>query len=179
LAHLSDSRIKALTVLDDDSIQTLNDGGEVAGMTLDDIDRMSVRELRTTLRDERTKRNDERETYDKNIKRTIEEKNAKITDLELILQDKKPRTEFARKKLDSLHLDFATALSSAEEEMRKAIRVIDDAQAIPNITFEQLEAFTGEYKERFNYLCDMHEDLVNAFNFVHVPKEAEHEESTQ
>ena len=50
LANLGQSKVKALTVLDEESIKILEDGGEAKGITLDAIDKMSVRELRETLR---------------------------------------------------------------------------------------------------------------------------------
>ena len=43
----------AMVVLEDDEIQELNDGGSVRGVTLDEIDRMSARELREALRKEK------------------------------------------------------------------------------------------------------------------------------
>lgn len=50
LAVLDTSKIKALTVLEDKDIEELDKGGEVFGMKLDDIGRMSTRELREKLR---------------------------------------------------------------------------------------------------------------------------------
>lgn len=40
-------------VLDNEELDELADGGTVAGLTLDDVDRMSVRELRQALREAR------------------------------------------------------------------------------------------------------------------------------
>ena len=50
-----------LAMLDDDDLAELREGGTIAGATLDDIQRMSPTELRTTLRRERAERAD-RET---------------------------------------------------------------------------------------------------------------------
>ncbi|EPZ4371122.1 DUF3102 domain-containing protein [Salmonella enterica subsp. salamae serovar 42:b:e,n,x,z15] len=51
LSVLGKGKLYELMVLDDDDLDSLADGGTVAGATLDDIDRMSVRELRKALRE--------------------------------------------------------------------------------------------------------------------------------
>lgn len=50
---LSKSKLIELMMLDDEEIQALDAGGTVAGLTLDEIDKMSTRELRAALRAER------------------------------------------------------------------------------------------------------------------------------
>lgn len=52
-AVLGKSKLFELMTEDDEELAGLADGGTVAGMTLDDIDRMSCRELKAALRDER------------------------------------------------------------------------------------------------------------------------------
>ena len=47
----SRSKLFELMILDDGDLQELSDGGTVAGLKLDDVDRMSVRELRAALRE--------------------------------------------------------------------------------------------------------------------------------
>lgn len=51
LQSLGKSKIFELMALDDDEIKELSEEGSVRGIELDDIDRMSVRELRKQLRD--------------------------------------------------------------------------------------------------------------------------------
>ncbi|HET8898767.1 MAG TPA: hypothetical protein VFN09_08370, partial [Rhodanobacteraceae bacterium] len=53
LRQLGGSKLLELLSEDDDALDALADGGTLAGATLDEIDRMSVRELRDTLRQER------------------------------------------------------------------------------------------------------------------------------
>lgn len=52
-AVLDKSKLFELMTEDDESLVELAEGGTVAGLTLDDIDRMSVRELRKALRESR------------------------------------------------------------------------------------------------------------------------------
>jgi predicted phage tail protein len=49
-AARSQSKVFELMILDTDDLQALDEGQTVAGITLDDVDRMSVRELRAALR---------------------------------------------------------------------------------------------------------------------------------
>ncbi|EFQ4822354.1 DUF3102 domain-containing protein [Salmonella enterica] len=51
LALLNKSKLFELVTEDDEDLAGLAEGGTVAGLTLDDIDRMSVRELRKALRE--------------------------------------------------------------------------------------------------------------------------------
>jgi hypothetical protein len=51
LLALPQTKLFELMVEDDDELAALGEGGTVAGLTLDDIDRMSVRELRAALRE--------------------------------------------------------------------------------------------------------------------------------
>ncbi len=50
LNHLGSSKLLELAILDDEEIAELGDGGNILGYSADDIDKMSVRELRDALR---------------------------------------------------------------------------------------------------------------------------------
>lgn len=71
--HLTKSKMFELMMLDDDELKALEDGGTVAGLTLDEIDKMSTRELRAALRE--AKENEAAKD------RLLSDKNAKIDDL--------------------------------------------------------------------------------------------------
>ncbi|WP_063612160.1 DUF3102 domain-containing protein, partial [Escherichia coli] len=53
LSLLGKAKLFELVAEDDEDLAELADGGTVAGLTLDDVDRMSVRELRQALREAR------------------------------------------------------------------------------------------------------------------------------
>lgn len=66
---LGRSKLYELMLEDDEELAQLADGGTVAGLTLDDVDRMSVRELRQSLREAReTNAAQQRVLADKNEK---------------------------------------------------------------------------------------------------------------
>lgn len=69
LSVLGKAKLYDLMVLDNEELDELADGGTVAGLTLDDVDRMSVRELRQALREAReTNAAQQRVLADKNEK---------------------------------------------------------------------------------------------------------------
>lgn len=86
--HLGQSKLLELLVLDDEEIEVLAAGGTVADLTLDDVDRMPVRELRAALRKERADRVETEALHT----RQLEEKNRKLDDLDRALarRDKMP-----------------------------------------------------------------------------------------
>lgn len=53
LSHLGRTKLYELMLEDDDDLAALAEGGTVAGLTLDDVDRMTTRELRRALREAR------------------------------------------------------------------------------------------------------------------------------
>jgi hypothetical protein len=59
LAPLGKSKLFELLTEDDDELAALAEGGTLAGLTLDDVERMSVRELRQALREAKAKNEEE------------------------------------------------------------------------------------------------------------------------
>ncbi|MBN3250534.1 DUF3102 domain-containing protein [Pectobacterium brasiliense] len=84
LAVLGKTKLFELMTEDDDELAALADGGTIAGATLDDIDRMTSRELKAALREAR-----ETNTAQQ---RVLTDKNQKIDDLTTKL-DKKSRIQ--------------------------------------------------------------------------------------
>lgn len=72
LQKLGISKALELVSEDDDTLDALQDGGTVAGLKLDDIERMSVRELKGALRMERAERAEEKEATDELVARKDE-----------------------------------------------------------------------------------------------------------
>ncbi|KVN33319.1 hypothetical protein WJ63_04850 [Burkholderia pyrrocinia] len=81
LSVLGKTKLFELVAEDDEDLAALADGGTVAGMTLDDIDRMTSRELRTALREAH-------ENADAQS-RLLSDKNSKIDELAAKLNKQK------------------------------------------------------------------------------------------
>ena len=107
LTQLGKSKLFELMVEDDEDLEALAEGGTVAGMTLDDVDRMSVRELRQALRQAREDNDQELTAKD----RVIADKSAKIDKLQTQLERKRlkptpPSTESRELREEAGNLAF-------------------------------------------------------------------------
>ncbi|TVO70874.1 DUF3102 domain-containing protein [Sedimenticola selenatireducens] len=78
LASLGKTKLLELMVEDDEELEQLAEGGTLAGMTLDEIDRMTKAELREHLRKEKEKREQDNDVHEK----LLTQKDAKINELD-------------------------------------------------------------------------------------------------
>ncbi len=139
---------KALELLseDDDTLDGLEDGGTVAGLTLDEIDRMSVRELRATLRTERAARNDEKAAEADIVRRKDERINALMRDKRRVERSAaREQAGELLEQLDRVSVEVATNV--------KTLR--DTASAIRAVYEEAGEAMDEEVADRLQQCGDL------------------------
>ena len=116
LMTLGKSKLLELLVEDDDTLLELADGGDINGHTLDDVDRMTVKELRLALRESR----DTAEAKDKLIadkSRKIDELAEKLTKKQGSLKEPAPAdvgSELAM-QLGSLEVGIRSQVSRLKE----------------------------------------------------------------
>ncbi|WP_430391097.1 hypothetical protein [Dyella sp. 20L07] len=103
LHRLGSSKVLELLSEDDETLDALEDGGTVAGLTLDELDSMSVRELKAALRAERRER-DEEKAADEEIIRAKDERINKLT-----------RGKRKESPEDNLRADVADLLQQADQ----------------------------------------------------------------
>ena len=123
LMDLGKSKLLELLVEEDVTLVGLAEGGEVNGMTLDDVDRMTVRELRVALRESR----ETAEAKDK----VIADKNKKVDELAKKLAKK--QTGVREPKAEDVGSELAMQLSSLEVSIRSQVSRLKDL-------FDQLNA---------------------------------------
>ena len=125
LAVLGRAKLFELMNEDDDVLENLVDGGTVAGLELDDVQAMSLRELQEALRKERA----ERTKSDKAKQKVIDAKAAKITDMEVELarRDSAEPTEREQQQLD----DVRSAGTGAEIAIRQLVGAAGAVLAAP------------------------------------------------
>ncbi|QBP09828.1 hypothetical protein [Cupriavidus metallidurans] len=123
LSVLGKAKLFELVAEDDEDLAELADGGTVAGLKLDDVDRMSVRELRASLRESR-------ENADAQG-RLLSEKNEKIDELAAKLNKKKPRivTPDPDQEGEELRKEASAFAFEAEAVVRGKIRAAFQALA--------------------------------------------------
>ena len=123
LMDLGKSKLLELLVEEDVTLVGLAEGGEVNGMTLDDVDRMTVRELRVALRESR----ETAEAKDK----VIADKNKKVDELAEKLAKK--QTGVREPKAEDVGSELTMQLSSLEVGIRSQVSRLKDL-------FDQLNA---------------------------------------
>lgn len=141
-ARLSSSKLLELMAEDDEELDNLVDGGTLAGHSLDDIERMPIRQLRETLRTERKAHADEIGAHEEIVKR----KDEKIHQLDL------ERRRFKKlpfqEQVDSALIEFgsiAVAALGACNQVRDAMRLFEQMyeDAGERMTPEVQEAIEG------------------------------------
>lgn len=123
LMDLGKSKLLELLVEEDVTLVGLAEGEEVNGMTLDDVDRMTVRELRVALRESR----ETAEAKDK----VIADKNKKVDELAENLAKK--QTGAKEPKAEDVGSDLLMMLSSLEVSIRSQVSRLKEL-------FDQLNA---------------------------------------
>lgn len=123
LMDLGKSKLLELLVEEDVTLVGLAEGEEVNGMTLDDVDRMTVRELRVALRESR----ETAEAKDK----VIADKNKKVDELAEKLAKK--QTGVKEPKAEDVGSELTMRLSSLEVGIRSEVSRLKDL-------FDQLNA---------------------------------------
>lgn len=123
LMTLGKSKLLELLVEDDDTLLELAEGGEVNGNTFDDVDRMTIKELRVALRESR----ETAEAKDK----VIADKNKKVDELAEKLSKK--QTGVKEPKPADVSIELTMQLGSLEVGIRSQISRLRDM-------FEQMAA---------------------------------------
>ena len=123
LLVLGKSKLFELMTEEDEDLQQLADGGSVNGLTLDDVDRMTIKELRVALRESR----ETAEAKDK----VIADKNKKVDELAEKLAKK--QTGVKEPKAEDVGSDLLMMLSSLEVSIRSQVSRLKEL-------FDQLNA---------------------------------------
>lgn len=165
-AHLGRAKLLELAFLDDGDVAELAEGGTVAGLELDDVERMSVRELRAALREARA---------DGDAKdHLLDEKNKKIDSLSAKRKHKlNPEAEARAAMVESVS-EVATTIATAAGTLDELLGEADAQDMLADVaTQERLYraihlawlAFQRVYTGRG--VCDV--DDLNAAVFGELP----------
>ena len=118
LMDLGKSKLLELLVEEDVTLIGLADGGEVNGMTLDDVDRMTVRELRVALRENR----EDAQAKDK----VLADKNAKIDELAEKLEKAKKKGGVKEPNPADVASELHMAVGAKEVAIRSQLAQLGD-----------------------------------------------------
>jgi len=159
LGNLGTTKIQMLTVLDEPDIEALVKDGVTGNLTLDDIDRMTTRELREKLREEREKYNKDVDAREKAIK----QKEAKINEMDEQLRYLQPPTkeQIAQAALQKLTLKYTGTLAYINTYLREAYATIVEAEKIENVNVQQLSDWLGQFDIEMNAFRESCEAWTN------------------
>lgn len=170
LTGIGQTKLIELLILDDEQIEELDEGGTVAGLTLDQIERMSTRELREALRKERAEKQREREVND----RVLKAKNDKIDELDRKLTHREAAPEAERNQMlvDEV---WSAVLGCGAPLLRleQTFRAVEDAHAeapVPeSVALARRQALTFlmqqlmEFQERWHIDVNLEEQVIPAW----------------
>ena len=158
-APLPVSKVLEIAFLEEDELTELGEGGTVAGLTLDEVDRMSVREVRAALRAEKEQRRNESALREQ----IIAKKEQKISQLERQLRGtpEPPPDEAAQHAL----LDIAKRVRIACVDIDAATRVVSaaltEASRLPGVDIARLNAFAASVRaSSFDLTMRLIDDVV-------------------
>ena len=165
LANLGGSKLKALTVLDEEQSQDLVSGERIEGLgNLDDIAQMSVRELRNSLRqlrEEKAKAEEEHAKQLEAVENVVRKKEGKISELEVELSGRQQPTkeELAKVALDDMKKQIVGVLSLANDNLQNALNIVARAQTVEGVTVDQLDEWISETSWITSLVADAYSSL--------------------
>ena len=165
VADLGRTKLKVLSVLDDEQIAQMEETGTLAGVgTVDEIKQMSRKDLEAALREEKKKRKEERDAQEA----AISQKEKKLNELEMELRYREPPTkeELAQASLDELKKKFFLQVGEASHALHTLMLTIIQAQEIPDVNITQLQGFItiepeGLLSSIFDYSDTLDEMIEN------------------
>ena len=147
-AAKSKTKLFELMVLDDDQLEQLNDGETVAGINLDDVDRMSTKELRKALREAKEDLAAKDSVAEESSKKINDLKTqiARIKKIPVDEQVKTMRTEITGLVTEIDH-DLRTNLWDALEKLRESNG--DDFNDFCQLQLQELQNALDLLKQQF------------------------------
>ena len=165
LGDLGKEKLRALTVLDDDEAKDLVNGETIEGLgNLDDVEKMTVRELKLALRKLRNEKEVAEEEHAKQIEaveNVVRKKESKISELEMEVAGKQPPTkeELAEQSLKEIRKQMVIRFSSMNAELDELNRLLARAQETEGVTVDQLDSLSDGVGEFYSLFDDKYQDF--------------------
>lgn len=165
LANFSRASLIALTVLDDDQAEELNQTGKLDGLgTASEIKEMTYRELQKALQDMRNEKAKLEEEHTKQIEaveNVVRKKESKISELEMEVAGKQPPTkeELAEQSLKEIRKQMIIRFSSMNAELDELNRLLARAQETEGVTVDQLDSLADGVGEFYSLFDDKYQDF--------------------
>ena len=158
-------KIRALTVLDDEKAKDLVSGETIEGLgNLDDVEKMTVWELKLALRKLRNEKEAAEVEHAKQIEaveNVVRKKESKISELEMEVAGKQPPTkeELAEQSLKEIRKQMIIRFSSMNAELDELNRLLARAQETEGVTVDQLDSLADGVGEFYSLFDDKYQDF--------------------
>ena len=165
LGNLGSSKLKALTVLDDKQTQDFVNGEKVEGLgNSDDVAAMTVRELRSALRDLRAEKAKQEEDHAKQleaVESVVRKKERKISELEMNLAGQQPPTkeDLAEKSLKEIRKEMIGKFASMNATLDELNNLLLQAQETDSVTIDMLQSLSDGVAEFYSLFDDKYQDF--------------------
>ena len=165
-AILGVEKLRILSVLDDEEIKELENEKEIFGLTFDDIDRMSTRELRKNLREAREKAKHDRD----NLENIIKQKEEKNNELERMVRGLETISaeRIAQEKTKEYIQPFMKLIGAITMDFFSLKRMIDEVQSIEGTNLIIIEEFQEHFNEMFKNLENERLNFFDVYDNAHV-----------
>lgn len=142
LRHLLPSKLYEIALLDQDQIEELGETGATGFITLDEIQRMTTREAKAALREERRKHKDELAALEQVVKKKNELINKQ--ELQISLRPEPSQKEKNEARLKQLGMEFVAECNRLQTAMRQMRDILDAAARLPEVENIRLQKLSVE-----------------------------------
>ncbi|HDZ10050.1 DUF3102 domain-containing protein [Pseudohongiella sp.] len=162
ITHLGSTKLFALLTQDDEDLEALSDGGTVAGLKLDDIEKMSVRELKAALRAERELRAEDADVKE----RLLASKEQKVNLLERELDERKLRVKKWDGVVSEITSNVTIMAGGAIQQinhLRTQIEQIQEESKKFDLSKQEMEAIVKPFADHISTLGEYFRELEAEF----------------
>jgi len=158
--QLGTSKLQVLTVFEEEDIKSYVSGGPLGSIPHDDVEKMSVRDLKAAIREERKKRKDDIASREK----VISEKEDKINEMDKRLRGQEPPTQeqLAAVSLEPLKKKLFEQVLLVQFHLDEAVKAVVAAQKVEGATFPQLKEWAMAHYEQLAPIGELFEELDKA-----------------
>jgi len=168
LAVLPTSKLEALEELDDPTLEKLDAGEDVLGLSIKGIDAMPASDVRKKAKELEAKLDSEKERHKKDVK----ELSAEIETLRNRVAGQEPPTQeqLAGAKLDKYLHPFNTQLHDAIFAMNRCVDMITEVQRIEQIGYDQLNDWVLKQSDSIAMITEAFGELQGSINDIHIDR---------
>jgi hypothetical protein len=159
---LNHSKLAVLDELSDPELEKLDAGGDVLGLNLDAVDKMTASRLRERVRHLEQSLKQKTKEFEKDV----EDMSFELKDLRLRNANQQPPTkeQIAAVQLEPLKKKLFEHLLQAQFHLDEAVNVAAAAQKVEGATFPQLQEWAKTHYEQLAPIGDLFEELDQALN---------------